>query len=259
MLGTADTDMSGLVAAARVRRLVVRVADVVAVHVAHEDDVDLAQPRIARAGDGAARVVEDARAVRVLEDQRPILRAELAVDAAERRHLHGLGQGGEGQRGAEGAQGCDPGQTIHGIFLPFRDVRGLPGLTRSGSSPNRRQAAINSAVRARPRMGSDCKANLASSAASLIGRCSEPMACSTSTWTRRPSLQHRGDVGRGFVDRRRRRVATTLRRSATTSARVTIVVGELGLAGAAEDQAGGAAVVDAELALQAVAAAPSCR
>ena len=45
-LGIADTDMSGLVAGARVRRLVVRVADVVAVHVAHEDDVDLAEPRI---------------------------------------------------------------------------------------------------------------------------------------------------------------------------------------------------------------------
>ena len=45
-LGMADTDMSGAAQAARVRRLVVRVAGVVAVHVADEDDVDLAQPRI---------------------------------------------------------------------------------------------------------------------------------------------------------------------------------------------------------------------
>ena len=86
--------MSGLAQVPGVRRLVVRVADVVAVHVAHEDDVDLAEPRIVGAGDRAARVVEDARAVRVLEDQGAILRAELAVDAAQRRHLHGLGEGG---------------------------------------------------------------------------------------------------------------------------------------------------------------------
>ena len=118
-LGNADTDMSGAVAGARVRRLVVRVAGVVAVHVAHEDDVDLAQPRIARAGDGAARVVEDARAVRVLEDQRAILRAELAVDAAQRRHLHGLGHDGKAQCGAQSAHGCEPGRTIHGGFHPL--------------------------------------------------------------------------------------------------------------------------------------------
>jgi hypothetical protein len=63
-------------------RLVVRVADVVAVHVAHEDDVDLAEARVGRAGDTAAGVVQDARAVRVLEDQRAVLCAELAVEAA---------------------------------------------------------------------------------------------------------------------------------------------------------------------------------
>ena len=90
--GIADTDMSGLSQLPEFGALLCALPDVVAVHVAHEDDVDLAEPRIVRAGDRAARIVEDARAVRVLEDQRAILRAELAVDAAERRHLHGLGQ-----------------------------------------------------------------------------------------------------------------------------------------------------------------------
>ena len=60
------------------------------------------------------------------------------------------------------------------------------------------------------------------------------------------------DVGRRLVDRSRRRVACTLRRSATMSRIVDDRVGELVFARAAEDQARRAAVVDAELALQAV-------
>jgi HD superfamily phosphohydrolase YqeK len=60
----------------------VRIAEVVAMHVADEHDVDLAQARIVGAGHGAARVVEHAGAVRIFEDQGPVLRAELAVDAA---------------------------------------------------------------------------------------------------------------------------------------------------------------------------------
>jgi hypothetical protein len=89
--GIADTDMSGCAQVPEFGALLCALPDVVAVHVADEDDVDLAEARIGRAGDRAARVVEDARAVRVLEDERAVLRAELAVDAAERRHLDGLG------------------------------------------------------------------------------------------------------------------------------------------------------------------------
>jgi hypothetical protein len=86
----------GLLARSRVGRAGVDVARVVAVHVGDEHDVDLAQARIVRPGDGAARVVQDTRAVRVLEDERPVLRAELAVDAAQRSHLHVGGRGPEG-------------------------------------------------------------------------------------------------------------------------------------------------------------------
>jgi hypothetical protein len=79
-------------------RLGVRVAEVVAVGVADEDDVDLAEPRVGGADDRATRVVEEARAVRVLEDEGAVLGAELAVEAAERRHLDGLGERGRGER-----------------------------------------------------------------------------------------------------------------------------------------------------------------
>ena len=65
-----------------------RVAHVVAMHVADEDDVDLTQARIVRSGDGATSVVEYACAVRILEDQRPVLRAKFAILTAEWRHLH---------------------------------------------------------------------------------------------------------------------------------------------------------------------------
>ena len=65
-----------------------RVARVVAMHVADENDVDLAQPRIGRTGDRATGVVKNARAVRILKDQRAVLRAQLAVLTAKRRHFH---------------------------------------------------------------------------------------------------------------------------------------------------------------------------
>src|SRR5881394_919633 len=69
-----------------------RIADVVAVHMREEDGVDLAEPRIAGAAHGAPRVVENARAVRILEDERAVEGAELPVVAAERRDLDGLGK-----------------------------------------------------------------------------------------------------------------------------------------------------------------------
>ena len=54
-------------------------------HVADENDIDLAQPRIGRTGYRATGVVEDARAVRILKEQRAVLRAELAVLTASNK------------------------------------------------------------------------------------------------------------------------------------------------------------------------------
>ena len=64
----------------------------VAVHVRDQHDVDLAQARVGGAGDAAARIVEDARAVGVFEDEGAIQGAELAVVGPERRYLDVLGQ-----------------------------------------------------------------------------------------------------------------------------------------------------------------------
>ena len=89
----------------------VRIADVVAMHMADQDDVYLAQPRVARACHRAAGVVEDPRAVRVLEDHRPVLRAELARLATERRHLD-IGRRGC-HRHRHAADGQGPGSQIH--------------------------------------------------------------------------------------------------------------------------------------------------
>ena len=77
-----------------------------------------------------------------------------------------------------------------------------------------------------------------------------PIACSTNTCSVRPSLQRDRDVGRRLVDRVVDASRATRSRSAITSARATIVVGELGLAGLAEEDARGAGVVHAELALE---------
>src|SRR5438067_3992022 len=82
-----------------------RVADVVAMHMREEHGVDLAQARIAGTAYGAAGVVEDARAVRVFEDERAVEGAELAIVAAERGDLYVLGHGGEcGRRRREREQ-----------------------------------------------------------------------------------------------------------------------------------------------------------
>jgi hypothetical protein len=48
------------------------------------------------------------------EDEGAVQRAERAVDAAERRHLHGLGEDREAECDAEGAQGCEAGRVLHG-------------------------------------------------------------------------------------------------------------------------------------------------
>ena len=83
---------------------------------AQQHGVDLAQARVFGAAHGAAGVVEDARAVRVLEHQGAVERAELAGMAAQRRDLDGLGLGGRrGQQRTAGGQGQGEGKTgVHG-------------------------------------------------------------------------------------------------------------------------------------------------
>ena len=92
------------------RMVEVAVADMVAMHVADQHGVDLTEARIVHPGDRAPGIVEDARAVRILEDHRPVEAAELALMAAQRRDLHrgGLGcaRDREAQRhGSSGSSG----------------------------------------------------------------------------------------------------------------------------------------------------------
>ena len=79
-----------LLAAAGIGGRLVQVADMVAVDMAEEHGVDLAQPRIAAAAHRASDVVKDPGAVRILENYRPVERTELAVMTAERRDFHVL-------------------------------------------------------------------------------------------------------------------------------------------------------------------------
>jgi hypothetical protein len=66
------------------------VADMIAMHMAGQNDVDFAEAGIAGAGHRAPRIVENARAVRVLEDHRPVELAEFSLRQPERRHLDAL-------------------------------------------------------------------------------------------------------------------------------------------------------------------------
>jgi hypothetical protein len=111
--GMSETETSGWPQVPAPIALVCEFAEVVAVRVRDEHDIDLAQARILAAHHGGARIVEDAGAVRVLEDERAVQRAELAVEAAQRRDLHGLRKGRESERGHCGAQGCDAGRAFH--------------------------------------------------------------------------------------------------------------------------------------------------
>src|SRR5690606_38191410 len=98
--------------------------------------VDLAEPRIVGAAHRAPGVVEDAGAVGILEDERPVERAELAVMAAERSDLHVLGQRRGGK--AEGAEGEQGGQDAsHGLVSwSFCDH-----CHREGGGPQRKTTA----------------------------------------------------------------------------------------------------------------------
>jgi hypothetical protein len=77
----------GLLAGAGVCRGLDQVAEMIAVHVREQHRVDPAEARVVRAAHRAPGVVKDARAVGILEHQRAVERAELAVVAAERGDL----------------------------------------------------------------------------------------------------------------------------------------------------------------------------
>jgi len=63
----------------------------ISVQMAHQHHVDPAETRVLRAGDGAAGIVQEPCVVGVLQDQRTVEPAELAVVAAERGDLGRFG------------------------------------------------------------------------------------------------------------------------------------------------------------------------
>ena len=114
------------------RRLQLEVADVIAVHVGEQHEMDRAQSRIVAAGHVVRRVVEEANAGRILENDRAIVRAELSGMRADRRYFHVLGQGREcGERKGDG---CTSGLHVVPTYRKFKPPFFLPGAI----SPNPR-------------------------------------------------------------------------------------------------------------------------
>ena len=104
------------------------VAEVIAVRVADQDGVDLAEARIIRAAHRASGVVQDARAVRILENHGAVQPTELAVVAAERRHLDdALGRRGRGSECGQAHAGrqCN-GESVHYCLLLVDGLRSAP-------------------------------------------------------------------------------------------------------------------------------------
>ena len=93
-------------------------------HVREQHAVDFPEPRVVRAAHRAADVVEDARAVRVLEDERAVEGTELAVVASHGCDLHRAGGGAAAGCGLAGgaARESDHGeheQEAHHVLLGF--------------------------------------------------------------------------------------------------------------------------------------------
>ena len=109
LVGESDEDASDALTVVAVAHGAV---DVVAVHVADQDDVDLAKARIIAAGNGTSGIVENARPIWILEDHRAVLGAEFAVDAAQRRHLDVLCQGGHKANAERNAGQCTGGSVV---------------------------------------------------------------------------------------------------------------------------------------------------
>ena len=84
----------------------------IAVRVAQQHGVNVAEARIVATGDGMAGVVEDAHAGRILEDRRTVVRAQLAGMRADRSDLDVLRDGrGSGENEGEDDTGV---LTLHG-------------------------------------------------------------------------------------------------------------------------------------------------
>ena len=122
----------------------------------------------------------------------------------------------------------------------------LVGLTNAPA------VAIKALHRATPMTASAMPWNLASSWPVVIGLCSEPMACSTNTCTRRQSVSTAVTWALA-PSMASSAVATTLRRSATRPGRLTTASANLCFSGAAKRKPIGAAVMAAELGLQPMA------
>jgi len=86
----------------------------IAVHTRKQHQVDLAEPGTVWPGDGAARVIEDPRAVPILEDYRPVAVAELSVMSPDRGDLY-VG-GGRRLRAKPEHRHGDGGQRIEYIL-----------------------------------------------------------------------------------------------------------------------------------------------
>src|SRR5687767_8133901 len=99
-------------------RLELLVADVVAVDVAEQDGVDLAEPRVIGAGEVVPDVVEDANPSRIFEQRRAIVRAQLARVRADGRDLHVLRRGRGSERETEQA---DDAGGLHVVLPWFAD------------------------------------------------------------------------------------------------------------------------------------------
>jgi len=86
-----------------------------------EHCINLAEAWIVGAAYRAASVIEDARAIRVFEDDRPIQAAELAIVTAQRRQLDGsvrcLHRSGHADHGAQRRRSKHNTRLFHGSFL----------------------------------------------------------------------------------------------------------------------------------------------
>jgi hypothetical protein len=96
-----------------------RESQVVVVDVREQHGVDLAEPRIVRTADRESGIVEDARPVRILENERAIEGTEFAVMASQRRDFD-IGRSGGHRRHAE-CQDCHhDGLAFHCFLLRSR-------------------------------------------------------------------------------------------------------------------------------------------
>ena len=143
--GSGNDRQVGLAAFTAIQRRSVAVTEVVAMDMAEQHAVDLAEPRVVRPLHGTARIVKQPRSVRILEDHSAVEDAEFALMAAERGNLDVLCRGrscshyrhADGSHGGRGRESLQHGWSslywnsvliIHSGFIANR-WRGKPGQT----------------------------------------------------------------------------------------------------------------------------------